>query len=193
MAKRTKKQTAATENTSEQTATQQAEPVAQPKSMAELNATLDSMNDETRAQLKALQVPANQLAGTAGKYRTPDGKITDKREEAKLSTNGKPIPAYTPARPAIDGVSATHADETQQLRGRYAQGWGQQVLDACKKRAEQLKRTLSQKERDDVLRKLGDVVPAAWRPRYNRDGITPASQYARHIAVQDEFKAGLLN
>lgn len=168
-----------------------------PRSMADINAALDGLDETTRAQLKAMQVPAHQLHGTTGKYRTKDGKaVTDNRAEAKLSVNGKPIPVFNAARPAVTvngvSVSATHADETLQLRGRYSQGWGQQVIEACRKRAEGLKRNLTQRERDDVLRKLGDTVPKAWQPRYNKDE-SPASQYARHIAVQDEFKCGSLN
>lgn len=179
-------------NGNAQTAEQPQAPVQTPRTMAEINAAFDALSPADRERLKALQVPAHTLAGTTGLYRTKDGKgTTNDRKLAKLNVKGKPIPAYTQARPAVTvngvAVSATHADETEQLRGRYRQGWGVQVIEACKKRAETLKRKLTPVERDKVLVGLGDTVPAAWRPRYNKDGVTPALQYARHIQVMTEF------
>lgn len=167
-----------------------AEKVVVARTMREINSALDGLTDADKAALAAIQVAANVQAGTAGIYRTADGKGTTKdRKLAKLSVSGKPIPVYTPTRGAVTvegiAVSATHADETIQLRGRYAQGWGQLVIARCKAYVEKhgaAKFTIA--ERDKLVNQSD--VPSAWRPRYNKD-LSPASQYARHIEVMREF------
>lgn len=168
--------------------TEQKTEQARPLSVSELNALVDKAlaDKETGKAVEILSAtPANEIFGTKGKFRTSDGKITENKELAKRSVSGRLVPAYTQARTlVIDGVTLTgaHVAELKQLRRAYV-GDRYGAIERCKAVMAKQNGNITQKQIDKELDNLR--VPAAWRPRYNKDG-SKASQYARHLSVLAE-------